>query len=507
MSEARWAPSGSSPTGERASRFLPVSQVVYSLLIFTLYLLVALLLGIFGLYALNQGQSYTLTALSLAWGTTLIGFLMLPAAILATFRLFNQSLPGWITAFFKFIDEALPFSIILWPLVIAAGVAAGSLTSLEWILMPPLNILAIALPVVWILAIGKRRLNAGSPLRQWGSLSIAVVVTPAVCFTLEIIVLLGIILLVMMLLGGNQTTAAELNRLSQRLMLSQRDPAAIERILRPILSRPEVLLGGLAIVSGLVPLIEELFKPLPVWLLGKRLETPSAGFVVGLLGGAGYALVESLGASSSLDASQWVSVIIGRAGTDLLHILTSGLMGAALVYAWKNGKYLRLILTYLLAVAIHGTWNTISLWAGIDNLILPAGPASIDALKIPSSLSPVGLGLMVLGMLVLLTWTNARLRRADRLRLATASPAEPAAGPTLPSGDVLSSTDLDVTAPLTSDETSTAASPESEETETKRHEPIDPSTESGLNADETPPGNGSTSQPDKPAGNRTHLSL
>ena len=499
MSQAHWTTSGSTPSGSGSSKFLPVSQLVYSLLVFFLYFLVALALGAFGLLALNQGQSYTLTAISLSWSTALIAVLMLPAAILAAIRLSRQRLPGWLASAFRLLDGLLPFSIILWPLAIAGGVVAGRMTGLDWLLMPPFNILAIALPIVWLLAIGRRKLDAGSPLSQWGSLSIAVVVTPVVCFILEILALVGVIILAGVLLGVNQNTIAALNRLSQRLVLSQGDPEAIQRMLRPILSRPEVLFGGLAIVSGLVPLIEELFKPLPVWLLGKRLETPSAGFVIGLLGGAGYTLAESLGASSSIDPSQWVSVIIGRAGTDLLHILTSGLMGAAIVYAWKDGKYLRLILTYLLAVVIHGTWNTISLWAGYDSFILPAGQASANALKIPALLSPVGLGVMALGMLVLLTWYNARLQRASFTPPALVSPAVPPASFASPTGAPLSPGDIDLSAPLTLEETTPIASMASEDSEVKPLEDAGLSTETAPSAEDAPSENDPASQSDPAA--------
>jgi len=93
---------------------------------------------------------------------------------------------------------------------------------------------------------------------------------------------------------------------------------------------------------------------------------------------------------------------IGRAGTDLLHILTSGLMGLALYYAFQKGKYLRLILTYLMVVILHGSWNFFSLWAGFYSFIIPigsapAGPTLTVSSRIPAFISPIGLGVLVLG--------------------------------------------------------------------------------------------------------------
>jgi hypothetical protein len=217
--------------------------------------------------------------------------------------------------------------------------------------------------------------------------------------------------------------------------MSNGDTETITRSLRPIISRPEVIFAGLALMSGLIPLIEELLKPLPAWLLGKRLKTPAEGFVAGLLGGAGYALAESLGASGAFESSQWLSVVIGRAGTDLLHILTSGLMGLALFYAFREGKTLRLVLTYLAVVLIHGLWNFFSLWAGFYTFIIPSGPTLNATNRLPAYISPIGLAILVVGMLTLLLWRNAGLRRIGALQIkVTQTPIFLSGADPMPSG-------------------------------------------------------------------------
>jgi hypothetical protein len=326
----------------------------------------------------------------------------------------------WLRGLLKYLDQLSLFSIILWPVIIGAGVLASRLTSLSWLLLPPFNLLAVGLPILWILSIGRRSLASGSPLRHWASFSVGVVLTPVLSFILEALLLAGVGVLAVILLAQNPSAAAEANRLVQRIINSNGDTETITRSLRPILSNPAVLFAGLAMMSGLIPMIEELLKPLPAWLLGRRLQTPAEGFVAGLLGGAGYALAESLGASGAFDSNQWLGVVIGRAGTDLLHILTSGLMGLALYYAFQKGKYLRLVLTYLLVIVIHGSWNFFSLWAGIYPFIIPTAPALTAASRMPAFISPIGLAVLVLIMLTLLIWRNTSLRRSAVPPLAVA---------------------------------------------------------------------------------------
>ncbi len=411
MTQASLNSSDRVPQNGGSGKFLPALQLAYSLIAALLYIAAAFIFGLIGLLnQINQGTPNAARLISLGWSTGLIGLLLLPAAVFSIFRLSKKELPDWITGLLKFLDRASLFLILAWPFVLIIGYLAAKITSLNWLIMPSFNLLAVGLPILWLLTIGRRSLPAGSPLRHWGILSVGLVITPILSFFIELAVLLGLFILVVILLSTNPDAYAEITTLSQRLMNSQGDPETISRILRPILAQPAVIFGGLALMSGLIPLIEELLKPLPVWLLGKRLTTPAEGFVAGLIGGTGFTLAESLGASSAFEPNQWITVTFARAGTDLLHILNAGLMGWALVCAWQQRKYLRLALTFLLVVAIHGLWNFFSLWAGFYSLI---SPAPQDLFSFPSSqiiISPIGLGLLFIGMLSLLLWRNASLR-------------------------------------------------------------------------------------------------
>jgi RsiW-degrading membrane proteinase PrsW (M82 family) len=127
------------------------------------------------------------------------------------------------------------------------------------------------------------------------------------------------------------------------------------KILAPYLINPFVLISLFLILGVFTPLIEETLKPVVVWLMAGRLQGPSQGFALGVISGAGFALVESLLASSTPGLG-WGQLLAARAGGGLMHIFASGLMGWGIASAW-HGKPLRLLGTYVLSVMVHGLWN------------------------------------------------------------------------------------------------------------------------------------------------------
>ena len=194
--------------------------------------------------------------------------------------------------------------------------------------------------------------------------------------------------------------------LSARLMYTN-NPDAITRIMAPYIFSPVVIGAGLIFFSVIIPIIEELIKPLGVWLSPNKLMTPKQGFAMGVLGGAAYALVESLGMSPGIpEASNLLSIV--RAGTDLVHVVTTGLMGWALVSAWRERKYVQLGITYLLVIVIHGMWNALALSS--------AAQIAIDYLPNPSmfvqnlpTVSAIGLAVLSIINLSILLIINTRL--------------------------------------------------------------------------------------------------
>jgi hypothetical protein len=185
-------------------------------------------------------------------------------------------------------------------------------------------------------------------------------------------------------------------------------------ILGPLLQQPAVILAVLAFAALVVPMIEEVFKPVGAWLLVGRRMTPAEGFAAGALSGAGYALFESLMLSGG--GESWMWIVLGRAGTAVLHITTSSLMGWALVQAWTHARIFRLGLVYVAAVLVHGTWNAVV----IVNAYLTLAsewPTSF----VPSSIAgwignaaPFILLLITILILSILFWANRSLSVPDK---------------------------------------------------------------------------------------------
>jgi RsiW-degrading membrane proteinase PrsW (M82 family) len=171
----------------------------------------------------------------------------------------------------------------------------------------------------------------------------------------------------------------------------------IMQVLAPYLMNPFVMILLFLVFSVITPMIEEAIKPLLVWITAKRLASPAQGFALGALSGAGFALVESLLASST-PSEGWGLLLAARAGGGLMHIVASGLMGWAIVSAFQQkGKRLRLLGIYLLCLVIHGTWNAAA-------VIIEFG--SIQAyLNTGAALpfSAIGVGILVLMVPVILT--------------------------------------------------------------------------------------------------------
>ena len=196
--------------------------------------------------------------------------------------------------------------------------------------------------------------------------------------------------------------------LSQSMPLQS--PEALLEQLEPYLMQPSTLYIVLAFGALVVPLLEELFKPVGVWLLYGRNPSAAQGFAAGLLSGAGYALFEnfSLGASAGED---WAMVLSARIGTSLIHILTAGLMGWALSLAWTEKRYLRLALSYMAAVAIHAMWNgTVIISAATE--LFGTQVSLPEIFYTLSAGAPLIFGVLIIGCFMLLFGFNASLRRA-----------------------------------------------------------------------------------------------
>jgi hypothetical protein len=332
-------------------------------------------------------------------------------SIIASTVLGFEGILLWLSAWFVFqkttgnsisdTNLQLPYSWMHIPAVIlisTTGIAIGMAIAasgnpwLRSVLLPVLTILAIV-PPIWLLArLAYSSINLGPRWRALAIFGLGMSLNPLIMIFFE--VLLAVIFIV----TGALYLASQpglMNRLIEILpgLDPQADPRKFLDLFTPYILNPGVLTAIFLYIALLVPLIEEFFKPLGIWLFAGSIESPAQGFALGILSGAAYSLIEGLGVSGQAGV-EWPVVVSARAGTSLLHITTTGMMGWAIVSAVKQKKYLRLLACYTSVVMIHGIWNAAAAGIGIYYIF-----ASIDQNKLIDQIifSALG-GLFVLGV-------------------------------------------------------------------------------------------------------------
>jgi hypothetical protein len=352
----------STPNLEQKPNPLPmdlssVLQFVFSLATILGLWLVALVLAVAGIFgqvgASLQGAG--MQFLLLAGGLGAGGLMLLPSAITAFLRMRSKPLP---VTYQPLLNLNLFVPVLLLLPVLGIGYLVSS-TPFAWLVLPPLHVLAVVLPVLFFLILGLRKLPTGSPQRRSGVFGTGLVLGPFLILMAEIVALVFLFIIVGLYIAGQPGLLEEIQDLAARLALIQGDQEELLNMLAPYLANPWVIYGTLFFIALVVPIIEEFFKPIGVWFLARRKITPAAGFAAGALSGAGYAIFESMALSSG--GQDWTSVVVVRIATAVIHITTTAFTGWALAYAFRKKGYLRLLLTYVCVVFVHGLWNATTL--------------------------------------------------------------------------------------------------------------------------------------------------
>lgn len=355
-------------------RWQTILVLVLSALGILYFLLQALGIGIFWLISLFDTQTGTLGNVSnslLVWASILSSLLLVPTLWLSINQLRGKPAPAWLDGHKSWVKWLMLASILIWPVVIVLGWFISGKPGLAVLFLGPVNILVAVIPVVWAYFLAQRKLAAGSIARKWRIFGFSLTITPILIIITEAIVLIlaGLLLLLLITVLGSIFPAfgQTISDLADQLAYMQANGVSQDE-LNAILSQPLVIFGVLAVISGIVPLIEEILKPIALWsLVGKDL-TDQEGFVAGLLSGAGFALMENLLYFTNVITSEdWLTMAIGRAGTGVLHMFGAGLVGRGLARAWRKGKWPFLALMLVLAVFTHGLWNVLALVAGLGS--------------------------------------------------------------------------------------------------------------------------------------------
>jgi hypothetical protein len=400
-----------------SKELLTVAQLIVSGLGFVFSLLAAaflFLFGFMGLFSETLQPDSALPMFGLAWVALLAAVLAAPSLLYSIRRLRSPRLPGGFPELPRVRGFRLSnIFILLWPLVLVLGQMLSTQTTIAWLVLPPLQLLAVGLPIWWLLEIASRRLSIGSYQRGWGVFNFSLFLTTPVVIIVELVIIGFLLVAAVIWIATQPDLLYEIERLGRQIITLQPDPEMILEMIRPYLQNPLVVFAGLAVVAGLVPLIEELLKPLAIWFLAGRNLTPAQGFVAGAFCGGSFALLESLFSLSNPAQDGWAVLAAGRAGTALLHITTTALVGWAMAYAWQKGDYLRLGAAYLLAVGLHSLWNSINVIT-IIGVLFDEIPETLRFLDGISQFSSYILVSLVLFLFIMLWFANRLLLRSEK---------------------------------------------------------------------------------------------
>ena len=367
-------------------------------------------LGLLQVYDSSILVYETLPIFLISAGTALSSLLLLPSAWYALLRLIGRPVvePGRLGR----VAQSLTKPVLLL-LAIILAVLLGDFVSrsarLDWVLLPPLHVLAVGLPVLLLAYLGYRGLPTGSLQRSWGVFASGLVLGPLLTLGAELFAILVLLVLAGIYISMRPDLIQELVGLGEQLEQFRDAPERALPLVSPYLSQPAVIFTAFGFTAGIVPLIEELFKPVGVWLLAGRRLSAAEGFVSGVLSGAGFALFENLAFTST--GGEWTASVILRMGTGLLHILTAGLTGWALALAWSHRRYLRLVVIFFCAVLLHAVWNSLALVTTVSILSLPA---QIDTQSL-ASLAGVALLVITFVSFAILLGLNRALRKDQNL--------------------------------------------------------------------------------------------
>jgi hypothetical protein len=393
-----------------------ILTLVISALGILFFLVQALSLGVFWLTSILDPIVSLPESLSiglLLWTSILGGLLLIPLLLLSIHQLQEKPMPGWLDFNRPAWVKVLRWLVFTWPVVVLLGWLVTQQERLATVLLGPINVLVASIPILGIYYAAQRGLSGGSPVRKWRIFGFSITILPVVVILVELLALALLGLGGLIWLGvrayANPLLEQEINQFANQVLSYGQDVDALIQFLEPWLLQPSVIFWAVAVFGGIIPIIEEVLKPIAVWTLAGRKITAQEGFVAGLLCGAGFALMENVFYFTTvLMSEEWIFMAIGRAGTGVLHMLASGFVGWGLAAAWQKGRIGFLAITTMGAFIIHGLWNALALVSGIAPLLILDAEPSLAQMLLAHT--PVIL-LLVLSVLALL-WINRHLRKA-----------------------------------------------------------------------------------------------
>jgi hypothetical protein len=359
------------------------------------------------LRSINSASTTVVSFISIS-GVGLIG---VPLAWYAFQRLRSPAVALWKTDWFW---------VMVCGIVIALALIAGQVILFFKLfsgIVGGLQYVATMLAALILLSITVGNWGKFSNLRLWGHLASGAWLAVPASFIVEIVIAVIVIIIVAITLSAfSPSEFSQLQRLFQ-LYQRTRSPA----LFSAWAVKPWVIVLGFLMLSFILPTVEELLKPLGVILMLRRKPTPMESFVGGMLGGLGFAAVETLGNLTAM-GDVWLITILARFGTMVMHGLTAGMVG------WGWGQWAasrspwKLIRSFAGAILLHGIWNACVVTIVLVSLrfddnfraLQNVGSSAVFILLIAFSLLVlIGLSLGGLGAL----WgIGMRLRRSEEVK-------------------------------------------------------------------------------------------
>ncbi|HAE85060.1 MAG TPA: hypothetical protein DCG78_00925 [Anaerolineaceae bacterium] len=365
------------------TNWMDILQLVFSLLVFLFFLGSAIFsaqlrVGLVPAIApeLQETMLWAYTA-----ALFMLALLCLPSVISSLSAASGGNPPRWLGApmpALHWLPVVLFVLTLLIRLVILPEQPSQSMLSAE------LTALAVALPALWFLRLGAGSQWGKNPKRNSGLFTFSLSFTTYFILILEMVLFFAVVVGVLAALVRNPQVMEMLENLLSLLEGANLAPEELIELLAPLLSTPPIFIGILFLVALVIPMIEEAFKTLGVWLLKGRGISPAEGFVVGMVSGAGFALVEGLlnsAAVASSTSTDWLGFVVGRLGGTLLHIFNGGLLGWAMANAWQGKKPAKVVGFYFLTVLLHGIWNGLAILE-LSPQVIAAGNLTIIFLAV-----------------------------------------------------------------------------------------------------------------------------
>jgi hypothetical protein len=301
--------------------------------------------------------------------------------------------------------------LAVFPIGLAIGVLAFENGVLPGLLGPAAHLLAAGAPVLFVASLILRRGTPISARRRWGHFLAGLWVTPPLSLILELISLFPAGLVIA---AGLSFSPEGLDLLRAFVFSDVGSEAEAFELAGQLLSQPIVLLVLIGFLSGVVPAIEEALKTIAIWPLLLRPLSRGQAFLGGALGGAGYALFESLFLPQP--GEEWLVTMLARTGTPLIHAFNTGIVSLGLAEAFRRKRWFRLPIAYAIAIVLHGLWNFFAIGLGLSSFGTEAGfgllnPETLDTLAYLGGFGLLGLAAL---SLVGLVWLPPRLEDLPR---------------------------------------------------------------------------------------------